>query len=204
VHHIIYNIASTNNGVCKKIHKTIAFCCSCDGFCINRFIFYVSRSKQFHSTGRRAIHFRLCDYRTGERPEQEVRTKDKPMYRYNMSIRNREEITPPPPPTTHRPLVIDAYLQVHLRGDGVLLEMVVGSVRGYAEHRKRPRGVRATWVHRRRVEHERRGSFKLLVHRRPIHLGSKVNNERVRFLLGARKGRSRVSSSPARLIIIVL
>lgn len=108
-----------------------------------------------------------------------------------------------PPPPTHWNLVINVFwtsLQVHLRGDGVLLEMVGGSVRGYAEHRKRPRGIWATGVHRRRLEHERRGSFKLLVHCRPIHLGSKVNNNRDRFLLR----RSSVSSSSTRLFIIII
>lgn len=52
--------------------------------------------------------------------------------------------------------------------------MVGGPVGGHAEHRERPRGVRTAGVHRRRVEHERRGRGQLRVHRRPIHLGIKV------------------------------
>lgn len=97
-----------------------------------------------------------------------------------------------PPQTAGQTLVNNAFWtslfrQVHLRGDGVLLEMVAGSVRGDTDDRKRPRGVRETGVHRRCVEHERRSSFKLLVHCRPIHLGSKVNNKSFQFLLGAQR-----------------
>jgi len=47
------------------------------------------------------------------------------------------------------------FRQVHLRGNSVLLEMVGRSVRGDADHRKRPCGVRAVGVHRRRVGYER-------------------------------------------------
>lgn len=72
--------------------------------------------------------------------------------------------------------------------------MVGGAIQGDADHRKSPRGVRTARVHRRRLEHERRGGFKLPVYYRPIHLGSKVNNKRVRFFESQRTkpgGRSR-------------
>jgi len=91
--------------------------------------------------------------------------------------------------------------QVHLRRDSVLLEMVGRSVRGDADHRKRPCGVRAVGVHRRRVEHERRSSFKLHVHCRPIYLGFKVNNICVRFAEPNGYSVSHVLSSPVRSIV---
>lgn len=54
--------------------------------------------------------------------------------------------------------------QVHLRGDGIFLEMVGGPIRGYPKHREKSRGVRTAGIHRRCMEHERRSSVQLHIY----------------------------------------
>lgn len=65
-------------------------------------------------------------------------------------------------------------LQVYLRGNSVLLEMVDGPVGRYAERGKESRELRSFGIRGRCVEHERRGRRQLLVHHRPVHLGFEV------------------------------
>jgi len=102
-------------------------------------------SEQFHSVGGRAVHFRLCGRRIGKRSEQKVHGRKRFHTSYSLLLLK----------CTSSVVCVTRSVsrQVHIRGDGVLLEMVAGPIRGYAERRERPRGVRTVGVHRRRLEY---------------------------------------------------
>ena len=65
--------------------------------------------------------------------------------------------------------------QVHLRGDGLPVEMVAAAEREASGADAQPHQRGQARDHQRRMEHERRGGHALSLHDRPVHLGIQVS-----------------------------